>query len=511
MNSKNHKRIAKNTLMLYFRQLLILFVSLYTVRVVLDELGVEDYGIYGAVGGLVALSAFLPGSLAQATQRFFSFALGEKNDMRLKETFSVNLVLYTTAALIAFITLQTIGFWFLDTQLSMPQDRFDAAIQLYWYAALTFLVSVMTSPFMAIIIAHEDMRLYAYISISEAFMKLAVAFLLQYITWDKLELYGFLVLCVSVVNATIYISTCLFRYEECQFRKIYWNPSLLREIIGFTGWTIFGQLSTIARTHAITVLLNQFFGPAVVAARVLSLQIAGKVNILSGNFNTSLYPPIIKSYAADERSEMYGLIVGGAKITFFLLWVFALPMMMEMERILGIWLTVVPSDAVLFSQLALIEALILSISMPLTAAARAPGKMKAYELILGTIQIGIFLSAWFVIIAGAPPYSVFIIAIFANILMFCVRLILINYLVGFPVKLFLKSTVLPVFSVVTCSTVLVLFIRWILPEGFYWNILVILMSLVVSTITMYFIGLDEKWRYKIMTMIRSRLSNSKLI
>ncbi len=505
MTLERNKLIAKNTLMLYFRQLLVLFVSLYTVRIVLDELGVADYGIYGAVGGLVALGAFLPGSLAQATQRFFSFALGEHSEERLKKTFSVNLMLYALVALVAFGTLQTIGLWFVNTELSVSEDRFEAAKVLYHYAALTFLVSVITSPFMAIIMAHEDMKLYAYISILDACLKLGVVFLLQHISWDKLELYGFLVLCVGVVNAVLYIGICLYRYEECQFRKFYWDSALLKEIIGFTGWTVFGQVSTIARTHAITVLLNQSFSPAVVAARALSVQIASQVNIFSGNFNASLYPPIIKSYAANQHQDMYGLIIGGSKATFFLLWVFALPMMVEMETILGIWLTTVPPDAVLFAQLALVEALILSISMPLTAAARAPGKMKAYELTLGTIQISIFVASWAAIAAGAAAYSVFIIAIIANILMFGVRLFLVHRLTGFPVMNFLRFTALPVLAIVVVTALPVTSMSQFLPNGFYWSALVIFTSFVACSTAMYFIGLDKAWRAKVVTMIRSRL------
>ncbi|WP_349342826.1 hypothetical protein [Marinobacter sp. MMG032] len=338
----------------------------------------------------MALSAFLPGSLAQATQRYFSFSLGERNTGSLRKIFSVNLVLYISIALISFLILQTIGLWFVNAELSVPYSRFEAAQALFHYATLAFLTGVITSPFIAIILAHEDMKLYAYISILESFVKLGMVFLLEYISWDKLELYGILVLCTGVVNAVTYIVVCLYRYEECQFKKIYWDSMLLKEIIAFTGWTIFGQISTVARTHAITVLLNQSFSPGVVAARALSVQVANQVNIFSVNFNTSLYPPIIKSFAANQHQEMYGLITSGAKITFFLLWIFALPLMVEMETILGIWLTIVPPNAVLFSQLALLETLIMSVSLPLTAAARAPGKMKAYELSLGAIQIGIF-------------------------------------------------------------------------------------------------------------------------
>ena len=505
MTSVRNKRIAKNTLMLYFRQILILFVSLYTVRIVLDELGVEDYGIYGVVGGLVALSGFLPGSLAQATQRFFSFAIGEKNHNLLKKMFSVNLTLYCVVAMIVFIALQTVGLWFVKTQLEVPDGRFEAAKALYQYAALTFMVSVITTPFMAIIMAHEDMKLYAYISIIEVFMRLGMVFLLQYIAWDKLELYGLLVLCAGFVNAALYIGVCLHRYEECQLKKFYWDPVLLREIIGFTGWTVFGQVSNIARTHAVTILLNQSFSPVVVAARVISVQIASKVNIFSGNFNVSLYPPIIKSYAANEKQDMFALITGGSKITFFLLWVFALPMIVEMEAILSIWLTTAPADAILFSQLALIESLILSVSLPLTAAARAPGRMKGYELALGTIQIGIFLAAWAVIAGGSPAYSVFIVAILANILMFGVRLYLINRLIEFPVAAFLLHTAVPVMIIVLVTAIPIFFFKKMVPAGIFWSALVIFSSFVLSTVAMYFIGLDKEWRLKVKNMIRSRL------
>jgi O-antigen/teichoic acid export membrane protein len=341
-------------------------------------------------------------------------------------------------------------------------------------------------------------------------MKLGVVFLLQYIALDKLELYGLLLLCVSVVTTFLYTGTCLYRYKECQFKKIYWDYKLFREIIGFTGWTVFGQFSTIARTHAVTVLLNQSFSPAVVAARALSVQIATQVNIFSGNFNTSLYPPIIKSYAANELQEMYGLITGGSKITFYLLWVFALPMIVEMETILKIWLTTVPQHAVLFSQLSLVEALILSISLPLAAAARAPGKMKTYEITLGSIQVGIFFAAWAAIAAGGAAYSVFIVAILANILMFGVRLYLVNKLTGFPMSSFLRFSVLPVLTIMLVSGLPVALLNALSPEGLFWSALVIVTSFVVSSLAMYFIGLDKEWRLKVIKLVISRLHRLKI-
>lgn len=497
MTSNKKIKIAKNTLMLYFRQILVLFISLYTVRIILNQLGVEDYGIYGAVGGLVSLGAFLPGSLAQATQRYFSIALGEQDDERLKKIFSVNFVLYAAVAVIIFIVLQTSGVWFVDSYLNLPGGRHDAAKILYQFTVLTFLVNIVASPFMAMIMSYEDMDIFAYMSIFEAIMKLGVAILLQCIMLDKLKLYGFLVFFVSIVTAVFYVLICLYKYKECQFKKIYWDTALLREIVGFTGWTMFGQISTIARSHAVTVLMNQSFSPAVVAARLLSTQVARQVNIFSSNFNTSLYAPIIKSYASNDRQDMFSLIVGGSKITFFLLWVFALPMIVEMDSILGLWLTVVPPNAAFFSQLALIEALVFSVSMPMTAAARAPGKMKAYELTIGTIQIGIFLVSWVIIFAGAPAYSVFIVAIFANVFMFFVRLFIVSRLIEFPVSIFFRRVILPVICVILLTMPPVFVLKNNLPLGIFWTICISLFSVFFSSIIMYYVGVDKELRIKV--------------
>ncbi len=252
------KIIFKNTIALYLRQLLILFVSLYTVRIVLNVLGVEEYGLYNVVAGLVALCSFLPSALASATQRFFSFALGQSDKARLYKTFSVNLVLYASVALFALITLEVFGFWFVKEYLNIPPTRLDAAITLYHYAVFTFIAGIFTSPFIAIIIAHEDMQIYAYASISEVLLKLAVTFALVYIPSDKLELYGLLLLFVSLINMSVYLIICFRKYPECQLRTIHWDSKLLKEIYGFTGWSLFGQLTTVARNEHTCVGLERY-------------------------------------------------------------------------------------------------------------------------------------------------------------------------------------------------------------------------------------------------------------
>lgn len=502
--SGNNKRIAKNTLMLYFRQILTMLVSLYTVRVILDVLGVEDYGIYSVVGGIVSFFSFLSGTMASATQRFFSFALGQDDEGRLKRTFSVNIIVYIAIAVLAMLLLETLGLWFVNDALQVPAARFDAAKWVFHFSVLTFFVTILRTPFMAIIIAHEDMHLYAYISIIEVTLKLLVVFLLVYLPGDKLEVYGALLFVVSVITSLVYILLCFKKYKECQLRTFYWDKVLFKEIIGFTGWTLFGQLSTVFRSHGVTILLNQYFSPIIVAAKAIATNITSQINVFSNNFNIGLYPPIIKYFASGNKREMFSLIFNGSKLTFFLMWIFALPLFLEMEAVLNYWLKNPPEYAVLFSRLALIEVLINSASLPLATAARAPGKMKVYELTLGILQILIFVFAWIFLKLGAAAHSVFIVAIVVNLVMFIVRLFIVRRLIQLKISHFTTQVMLPILGIVLISAIPSFVIHLLLPEGLLYVILSVILSVIFSTISMYFIGLSKKWRQKIAVIVVSK-------
>lgn len=498
--------IIKNTLVLYARQILILFVSLYSMRVVLNVLGVDQYGIYSVVAGIVTLCSFLPGSMASATQRFFAFSLGENDSQKLKKIFSVNLVLYGLIAVIAFVLLESIGLWFVKEYLNIPAEQFDTAVILYHFTTVSFIAGLFTSPFIAIIIAHEDMHLYAYASILEAVMKLAVVFVLVYIQWNKLELYGLLLLVVSVINIIVYLSICSGKYLECQFKYFYWDRKLLIEVFGFTGWTLFGQLTSVVRNQAITILLNQMFNPSIVAARAIATTVASQVNVFSNNFNTGLYPPIIKAYAAKDKNEMFSLIFTGSKLTFFLMWIFTLPMFIEMDAILHLWLKTPPIDAVMFTQLALVETLILSLSLPIATAARAPGNMKLYELTLGVVQIAIFPLSWMVLNIGYDASSVFWVAIAANLVMFGIRLLIVKYLIGLPLKHFFTNVAVPVLEVTFVSALISVIVKHFMPNGFISTVIMVGLCFIASAISMYFLGLDKCWRRKMREKLISRFA-----
>ena len=502
----SHKKIFKNTLALYVRQIVMILITLYSMRVVLIELGVDDYGIYSVITGFVTLLAFLPGSMASATQRFFSFAMGQKDPEKLKQTFSINLAMYAVMALVAYVLLQTLGLWYIQGHLKIPDERYSAAVQLYHYTSLSFVFSIFTAPFIAILIAHEDMHLYALISVVDAVLKLAAALSLAHVNQDRLVFYGVALMVISALITFVYMALCLRKYSECQLRKFYWSATILKEIWSFTVWTLLGQVSTVFRNQAVTVLINQMFTPATVAARAVALSVAGQVAVFSNNLNTGLYPPIIKSYAAGRREEMASLVFNGSKLTFFLMWVFALPILLEMETILHLWLKKPPPEAVLFTRLAIVESLIFALSMPLGTAARAPGRMALYEIILGSIQIAIFFASWWVLRLGYPAESVFYVAILANLLMFKVRLLLVYYLTRLPVKAFYKKVIVPVLAVLGVSASICYMLARNLPPSLLSSALIVVFSFSVSLLSIYFIGLDRHWRTKILSLLVRKLS-----
>lgn len=479
-------------------------MSLYTIRIVLNVLGIEDFGIYHVVGGLVTLFSFLSAAMGAASQRYFSYALGQDNATLLKSVFSVNILIYGGIALFALFALETGGLWFVYNHLEIPEERFNAAVIVFHLSAVTLVANMLTAPFNAMIIAHEDMHLYAYLSVFDALVKLGAVSTLPYLAGDKIVIYAILMLAIAILHTLAYFIISKKRYAECQLSSFNFDRKLAKEMVGFTGWTLFGSLTTVGRNQAITVLLNQFFNPVVVAARVIAVNIASKATLLSQNFNIGLYPPIIKSYAAGEHREMYELIFNGSKITFFLMWLLALPLFMEMEALLVLWLGVAPPYAVLFARLALIETLLMAISHPLATAARAPGKMALYEGTLGSMQLLVFFGAWGVLKLGAPPEGVFIVAIVVNAIMFFTRLWIVHRLIGISIPEFLKRVALPIIIVVFVSALPSVYVHMNVTRNLLGQAISIASCLLISLTVVYWLGLDKTWRVKLNQYIQMR-------
>jgi O-antigen/teichoic acid export membrane protein len=500
----NTARIAKNTLMLYFRQILIMLVSLYTVRVVLNTLGAEDYGIYNVVAGVVTMFGFLSNSMASASQRYFSFEIGRNDYEQLEKTFSLSLTIYLFIGLLILLLAETIGLWFVNNKLVIPVARIGAARWIYQFAILSFLLTMITTPYMASVIAHENMSVYAYVSILEATLRLLIVYILQMIAVDKLKLYGLLMFAVTFVNTGIYRFLCAKRYKECGFR-FYWNRELFKGIIGFTGWSMFGSLTGIIRNQAVTILLNQFFNPVTVAARGIALQINGAVSSFSQNFSTALQPQIVKTYSAGEKERMFRLIADGARTTWFLLFLFALPLVLEMPFVLALWLKNPPEYTVVFTRLAVIDVLVNSISLPLMTAARAPGKMKLYESVLGSIQICCFVLTWIALILGAPAESSMLVSIGISGVMFFARLLIVRKLISYPLRYFFHKALVPVCAVTAAAAALPVAAYILLKQSLIRFCIVTPASVVSACFWMYVIGLNAAERIQIKRLLRRKL------
>lgn len=498
------KRVAKNTLMLYFRQILILLIGLYTVRVVLNVLGIEDYGVYNVTAGIVSLFSFLSSSMATASQRYLSYAIGRKDDDLLKRTFSVTFTVYVILAVAVLVLAETIGLWYVRTQLVIPDGRMPEALLVYQFAIIGFAITMLTTPYMSSIIAHESMSIYAYVSIVEASLKLIIVFLLRIIQYDKLIVYSALLLIVSIITTSIYRSYCHKKYLECKMRLI-WDGKLFKESFAFTGWTLFGSFTSVLRIQAITILVNQVFGAIVVSARSIAMNVANYINIFSSNFNTGLYPSIIKEYASGNMKKMHALVISGSKLTFFLMWVFTLPMYVHMDFVLKIWLGTPVEDATLFTRLALIESLISSVTLPVATAARAPGKMKQYESILGTLQIMIFIISLILVKLGRGAEVVYYVAIVVNMVMMIVRLVLVKELIGLSISIFCFQVLVPISGMALVSIIPTVITYIQMPKTFVYRCINVFLSVLISTIYMYLFGIDSTMRNSIKRFLRVKL------
>jgi O-antigen/teichoic acid export membrane protein len=500
----NTIRIAKNTLMLYFRQILIMLVSLYTVRATLEILGAEDYGIYNVAAGVVTMFGFLSGSLAAASQRYFAFEIGTGDSEQLRRMFSLNLLIYALIALIVVLLAETAGLWFVNHKLIIPPERMKAALWIYQFSIISFVFTIMVTPFMAVIIAHEDMNIYAAVSIAEAALKLVIVFLLKVISLDKLQLYGILICAVTAVNAGIYRTICKSKYQECTFR-FYWSKELFKEIAGFTGWNLFGSASGISKNQGVNILLNQFFNPVIVATRSITVSLNNVISILFSNFSIAVTPQIIKSYASNKKEDVIALVFSSSKYIYYMMYILALPSMFEMPKILSLWLMTLPENLVLFARLAFFDTLICSIGIPLGIAVSATGKIKLYQSVLGIIHFLNFPVCFIVLRLGFPAYSVMIVAIILSLIAFVVRLLLTKRVFFYSIKKYFFSVLLPICKVSVLSIILPLIIYISMKQSLLRLFLLSGTSVVSICGCIYFLGLNFVERRKITAFVRAKL------
>lgn len=440
MLASNSRRIIRNTGMLYARMLLAMVVGLYTSRVVLDVLGVDDFGIYHVVAGFVALLGFMLGAMTTATQRYLAFDLGENGGSNLRSLFNTSLQVHALVAVCIVLIAETAGYWFVSTKLSIPADRLEAALTAYHLSVAAFSLSVMTVPLTAMLMAHERMGLFAMMSIADVLLKLVVVLLLSYLAYDKLSSYAGLLLLVSVITFTGYlaINRAVFPVARMQWG---WDRQCFRSMLGFTAWNTWGNLAAALSEHGNNVLLNIFFGPAVNAGRSVASQANGALNNFVVNVQAAVNPQIVKLYAEGSRAGMHKLVLRAAKYNFYILLTLALPVILNAEPLLTIWLVKVPPYAELFLQLTVIASLINSISGPLMTSAQATGYIRIYNVVVGGVLLLNVPISYAFLSAGHSPEVILGVNVGLCLVALVARLLIISPLINLSVRSFLSTVI----------------------------------------------------------------------
>ncbi|THG87300.1 lipopolysaccharide biosynthesis protein [Pseudomonas sp. A-1] len=500
MLASNHKRILRNTAMLYMRMLLAMAVGLYTSRVVLEVLGIEDFGTYHVVAGFVALLGFMQGAMTTATQRYFAFDLGQNEGSNLRSLFNTSLQIHALMAMCIALLAETAGYWFVSTQLTIPPDRLDAALTAYHLSIAAFAVSVMTVPLTAMLMANERMGLFALMSMTDVLLKLVAVLLLSYLASDKLSTYAALLLGVALISFSGYllINHTLFPAVRLQWG---WDGERFRSMLGFTAWSTWGNLAAAMSGHGNNVLLNIFFGPAVNAGRSIASQANGALNQFVSNVQAAINPQIIKQYAAGQHQQMHELVQKASKYNFFLLLTLAMPVLLYTEQLLGIWLAAPPEYAAVFLRLTIIASLIESLSRPMMTLAQATGKIRLYQTVVGGLLLcNVPLSFLALTIWQKPTLVLWTSIIFEATALFA-RLIILRRLTGMAVVRYLKLTISRVIMVSSTAGTINYLMVFESASGLT-LFLGLLINVTSTIITIYLLGLDnleKKYLSKITT------------
>lgn len=428
-----------------------LLISLYTSRIIFSTLGIVDYGINNVVGGVITMLGFLTGSLSAASSRYITYDLGKGDMTALKKTFGNILSIHFILAAIVLVLGETLGLWFMSTQLQIPPEREIAAMWVYQFSILSFILAVISVPYNATIIAHEKMSAFAYISIADAILKLLIAYLLVVIPYDKLITYGILFFCIQAFDRIVYGIYCSRHFAETHTRLRY-DGKLFREIFAFAGWTMNGNLAVIGYTQGFNILLNIFFGPAVNAARGIAVQVQGVCQQFCNNFQMALNPQLTKNYAQGDLENMHRLLVKSSKFSFYILFFIVLPLMFKAEFVLKLWLGIIPEHTVTFLRLILIVGLLYTLSNPITVSVHATGKLKKFQLIEGTMVLTIVPIAYILLkFFGIRPEYVFVVHIVVELCTQYARLKIVLPMIGMKLRDYFRSVIKPILLVVILS------------------------------------------------------------
>ncbi len=506
--SSNNKRIAKNTILLYIRMILLMLIGLYTSRVVLDSLGVNDYGIYNVVGGVVSMFTMISGALSASISRFITFELGKGDIKKLNLVFSTSVTIQIVMALIFALFAETIGLWFVNEKLVIEHSRLIAANWVYQFSILTFMINIISVPYNAEIIAHEKMSVFAYITIIEGLGKLFVAWAIVFTGRDKLILYALLLLMIAIAIRAIYGVYCKKHIQECTYHFVY-DRTILKNMFSFAGWNMIGATSAVCRDHGGNIIINLFFGTAVNGARAIAIQVSSVLQHFVGNFQTALNPQIIKNYASGNREDMIKLVFRGARFSYYILFIIALPFFINADYVLSLWLKVVPEHTSAFLRLVLLFTLFESLSGPLMTAMYATGIIRNYQIVVGGIQLLNLPISYIFLYYGFPCEVVFIIAIILSFFAMVARLFMLKPLVQLSISSFMIRVWGNVMIVSFISTIIPFLFSYNLHSSFLVFLSTTFLCLLCSSFSILYIGCKNEERSVIYAYIQKEYCKAR--
>lgn len=500
------KRIAKNTLLLYARMFLMMLIGLYTSRVILNTLGFNDYGINNVVGGIVVLFSVFTGTLSSAIGRFITFELGTGNQEKLKVVFSTSIFVQCAMAVVVMLLCEVVGYWLLIHKISIPEGRMDAALWVFHCSTIGFGLSLLFTPFGSLVIAHEKMGAFAYVSILEAVAKLLIVYLLLAFSVDKLKLYAVLLLLVSVLINSIYVLYCRRHFEES---KLVWcfDKTIFKHIASFAGWNLFGHGAWMLETQGVNILINMFFGVQLNAARGIAVQVNNIVQQFVNNFMTALTPQITKSYASGDLSYMNNIVLKGAKFSYLLTYIVALPVALETDTILKLWLKDYPDYTVPFVRLTLAISLCMVLVNPFLTALRATGNIRNYQIVVGLVGLLQFPFVYVAFRLGFSPTSSYVISLAFYLFFVFFKPWLVRKSIHLPLRDFISVTIIPSFFVTVSSILLPLVIMVSFNDSIYRFVCVCLSCFVATSLSVWLIGLTRGEKALAKSFIFSKLKH----
>lgn len=503
--TSSNKRIARNTLLLYFRMILLIFVQLYTVPIILKALGVEDYGIYNVVGGVVTLFSFVGSSLASGSQRFIAFEIGRGDNTRLKKVIDSTITIYFILAILSLILLEIAGYWFLNNRMNIPVDRMNASNWVFQLSVITFLVNLLSIPYNALVIAHERMSFFAYLSIFECLLKLIVAILLPYLLSDKLIVYAFLICLIAIILRIIYQLYCRHHFYECRHYHFSWKVYQGKELLIYSGWNMVGSVAFISKQQGLNVVINLFFGPLLNAAHSIAQQINGVLSQFINNIYIATRPQITKLYAGGNVEDMWKLVFSSGKLAFFLLMLITVPTLIEIETILNVWLHEVPPYTVPIARMMIISILIETLSNQVIGAYQAENKIKKYQLYSSTIiLLNVPISYLALKLYPENPVIPYLLSALLSVVYVCSILWNAQREIKLDLKAYVRNVCLPNIVVY----ILVMGFVWAcihsFPTSFLRVVLTVCFSILFSFMTIWILGLNSAEKRIVKNVVRQK-------